>query len=206
MQSVEIRRWGYAQADFNISIYLVWLTILMVAVSGISRSVDNVIYIILATVGIFLIFFFFWLVLMAILAFFFISWRNRPGHYHSAAAGAEESLAWAQLVAVCIISILFIALGIAALRYEPLLSLWTTPPRPIAMGFFVLSCIVIMFSIYIQPLWHKDLFVIPEDYVEELLPDGTKLIKFNKESYSPIRDWYSQPDGEEKSQGESPDK
>ena len=205
MQSVEIRRWVYAQTDFNISIYLVRLTILMVAVSGISRSVDNVIYIMLATVGIFLIFFFFWLILMVILPFFFISWRNRPGHYHSATAGAEESLAWGQLVAVCIISLIFVALGIAALRYEPLLSLWATPPRPIAMGFFVLACIVIMFSIYIQPLWYKDLFVIPEDYVEEILPDGTKLIDYNKEPYSPIRDWYSQPVSEEKSQGETPD-
>jgi hypothetical protein len=203
MQSVEIRRWVYAQTDFRISIHLVRFAILMVAASGISRSVDNVIYLMVAAVGIFLIFFFFWLILMMILPFIFISWRNSPGHYHSAAAGAEESLAWGQLVSVCIISAIFVALGIAALRYESFLSLWTSPPRSIAMGFFVFACIVIMFSIYIQPLWHKDLFVIPENFVEKTLPDGTKLIDFNKEHYSPIRDWYSQPASGEKSQGKT---
>ena len=199
MQSVEIRRWGYAHTDFNISIYLVRFTILMVAASGISRTAYNVIYFTLATAGILLIFYFFLLIIATILSFFFISWRNRRGHYHSAAAGAEESYSWAELISVCIISAIFVALGIAALRYEPLLSLWTEPPSPIAMGFFVLACIAIMFSIYLQPMWYRDLFVIPEDFVEETSPDGTKLINFNEKPYSPIREWYSQQVSEEKS-------
>jgi len=40
MQSVEVRRWGYAQTDFKISIYLVRFTILILAASGLSRSHD----------------------------------------------------------------------------------------------------------------------------------------------------------------------
>lgn len=149
MQSVEVRRWGYAQTDFNISIYIVRFTILILAASGLSRSVDTVIYVMMAAVGVFLLFFIFLSVGTIVLSFFFITLRNRR-RYHSAAAGAGESLAWAHLVSMCVLAVSFVALGIASLRYEPLLSLWTMPPSPIAVGVFVFACIVVMLSLLIQ--------------------------------------------------------
>jgi len=192
MQSVEVRRWGYAQTDFKISIFLVRFTILILAASGLSRSVDTVVYVMLSAVGVFLLFLIAWFLGTMGLSFVFITLRNRRS-YHSAAAGAEESLFWAQLVAVCVLSIMFVALGIASLRYEPLLSLWSAPPSPIAMGFFVFACIVIMFSLYIQPWWYQDLFVIPPDFTDEILHDGKRIRTYHLKRYRPIWNWYSQP-------------
>ncbi len=199
MQSVEVRRWGYAQTDFKMSIYLVRFTILILAASGLSRSVDTVIYIILAAASVFLLFFIFLFVGTMILSFFFITLRNRR-RYHSAAAGAGESLAWAQLVSICVLAVSFLAIGIASLRYKPLLSLWTIPPSPIAVGVFVFACIVVMLSLLIQSRWHEDLFVIPPDFTEKILPNGQKSITYHKELYRPTWEWYSQHASKEKSQ------
>ncbi|MDP3097084.1 MAG: hypothetical protein Q8M86_03980 [Syntrophales bacterium] len=199
MQSVEVRRWGYAQTDFKISIYLVRFTILILAASGLSRSVNTIIYVLLAAVGVFLLFFIFLFVGTIVLSFFFITLRNLRG-YHSAAAGAGESLAWAHLVSMCFLSVGFLALGIASLQYEPLLSLWTTPPSPIAVGVFVFACIVTMVSLLIQSRWYEDLFVIPPDFVETTLPNGHKRRTYHHELYRPIWEWYSQHAGKEKSQ------
>ena len=199
MQSVEVRRWGYAQTDFKISIFLVRLTILILASSGLSRSVDTVYYVLLAAIGVFALFFIFVFVGTMVLAFFFITLRNRK-RYHSAAAGAGKSLAWAQLVSICVLAFIFVALGIASLRYEPLLSLWTMPPSPIAVGVFVFACIVVMLSLLIQSRWYEDLFVIPPDFTEKILPNGHKSRTYHKELYRPIWEWYSQHASKEKPQ------
>lgn len=199
MQSIEVRRWGYAQTDFKISIYLVRFTILILAASGLSRSVDTVIYVMLAAVGVFLLFSVFLLVGTMFLSFFFITLRNR-WRYHSAAVGAGEALGWAQLVSICVLAVGFVALGIASLRYKPFLSLWTTPPSPIAVGVFVFVCIMVMFSLLIQPRWHEDLFVIPPDFTEKILPDGRKSITFHKELYRPVWEWYSRHASDAKSE------
>ena len=198
MQSVEVRRWGYAQTDIKISIYLVQFTILILAASGLSRSVNTVIYVMLAAVGVSLLFFIFVFVGTMIFSFFFITLRNLRG-YHSAAAGAGESLAWAQLVSICILPVSFVALGIASLRYEPLLLLWPMPPSPIAVGFFVFACIVVMLSLLMQSRWYQDLFVIIPHYTERISLDGGKSI-LDKEIDPPIWEWYSQHASEEKSQ------
>jgi len=198
MQSVEVRRWGYARTDFKISFYLVRFTILILAASGLSRSVDTVIYVMLAAVGVFLLFFIFVFVGTMIFSFFFITLRNRRG-YHSAATGAGEALAWAQVVSMCILTVSFVILGIASLRYEPLLSLWTAPPSPIAVAFFVFAYIIVMLSLLIQSRWYEDLFVIPPNFTEKILPNGHKSITFHKELYRPIWEWYSQDASKEKS-------
>jgi len=199
MQSVEIRRWGFAQTDFKISIYLVRFSILILAASGLSRSLDTVVYIVLATVGAFLFFFIVWFLGTMGLSFVLITLRNRRG-YSSAAAGAGTALNWAQLVTVCVLIIIFISLGIASLRYQPLLSLWNVPPSSIALGFFVFVCIAIMLSLYCQPWWYNKLFAIPRDYTEEIMADGKKRRIYRIDSNPITWDWYSQNVSEEKSQ------
>lgn len=200
MQSVEVRRWGYAQTDFKISIYLVRFTILILAASGLSRSVNTIIYVMLMAVAVFVLFFIFLFVGTMVLSFFFITLRNLRRYHSAAAAGAGEALAWAQLVSICVLAVGFIVLGIASLRYEPLLSFWTTPPSPVAVGIFVFACIGVMFSLLIQGRWYKDLFVIPPNFTEEILPNGRKSTTFHTERYQPIWEWYSQHAGNEESQ------
>jgi hypothetical protein len=199
MQSVEIRRWGYAQTDFKISFYLVRFTILILAASGLSRSVNTVIYLMLAAASVFLLFFVFMYLGTMVLSFFFLRLRNSR-FYHSAAAGVGTAFNWAQLVTVCILAIIFVVFGIASIRYEPLLSLWTAPPSPIAIGVFVFACIVIMLSLLVQSRWYVDLFVIPPEFNETTLPDGHKRITFHKDIYRPIWEWYSQDVNKEKSE------
>lgn len=52
MQSVKVRRWRFAQADFKLSVFLVRATILVLAASGLHRSVSTILYIVLAALGV----------------------------------------------------------------------------------------------------------------------------------------------------------
>ena len=44
MQTKEVRRWHLAQADFKLSVFVVRATVLILAASGLSRSVETVLY------------------------------------------------------------------------------------------------------------------------------------------------------------------
>lgn len=160
MQSVEVRRWRYAQADIKLSVFLVQATILILAASGLDRSVDIVLYVALAVlavlVGATLARFTVMMGLMPLLIYV----RSRQGR-RSIASRTYESLAWTELIVVLALVVLLVVLGVASLHYEPLRSLWTIPPSALALALFVFACVAIVVSTYLQRAWYEKLFAAP---------------------------------------------
>ena len=111
-----------------------------------------------------------------------IAIRARQGrHDGSPVYAVMEAEGWAALVTVVLLSVLFIALGVGSLLYEPLRSLWTAPPTPTAVAVFVLTAIAVVISVYLQPKWYQALFVDDEaPFTTERLPDGTIGVSFRK--------------------------
>lgn len=197
MQSVEIRRWRLAQADFKMSIFLVRVTIVFLSASGLNRSVETILYLVLGALGVFTVsgfaLFLCMMGLMPLLSYM----RIRQGRW-SVASMASESLFWAELIVVCLLLIILVALGVASLHYEPLRSLWTLPPSPLALGFFVFVCVAVVASLYLQRVWYGKLFAIPPNFTEQRLPDGSIQRTYHNNPPD-VWDWYSQPVNNEES-------
>lgn len=199
MQPVEVRRWRFAQLDLKISVFLVRSSILILAVSGLDRSVETIFFVILAAIGLIVLSGLAIFIVMMGLAPLLIYLRaRRQGGYTSVAARVSESFALAQLIVGFILVILFIALGVASLSYEPLRSLWSTPPSPIALGFFVFTCVLLVVSLFIQHVWYDKLFASPPDYTVKILPDGRKQITGHIPPVD-VWDWYIEPVNDDES-------
>lgn len=165
----------------------------MLAASGLDRSVETVFYVALAVLVVLIGSGVFLSILMFALMRFLIHIRVRARHGRTSIAfRAIESYAWAKLIVDASIVILLIGLGVASLQYEPLRSLWTTPPSPISLGIFVLTSVAVVVSMHFQYAWYRKLFAIPPEFIEHRLPDGG--IQRTYPITPPIvRDWYSQP-------------
>jgi hypothetical protein len=195
MQSVEVRRWRLAQADFKLSVLLVRAAILVLAASGLDRSVDTVFYILLGAlvvlVGSGFALSLGTMVLMPLMIYI----RSRQGRT-SIASRAIESLAWAELIVVLALVALLVALGVASLNYEALRVLWTVPPSPLSLWLFVLACVAVVVSMFFQRVWYGKLFATPPAYTEQRLPNGG--IQRTYHNHPPdVWDWYSQPVNDE---------
>lgn len=195
MQSVEVRRWIYAQTDFKLSVFLVQATILILAASGLARSIETVFYVAIGAFAVLVGSRFAIKMVVRLLMPLIIYIRFRQGR-KSVAARAIESVFWAQLIVVFIQIFLFVAVGDASLRYESLRSLWTVPPSPFTLWVFVLACCVIVVSMYIRHDWYAKLFARPPIFTEKRLPDGTEQRTYPITPPN-IWDWYSQPDDDQ---------
>jgi len=191
MQCVEVRRWSFAQVDLKLSVYLVRITILVLAASGLSRSVETVFYVIFGTLSIIIVSSIAIFIIMMGLMPLLIYLRSHQGRY-SVASRAFESMAWAELIVVSFLSILFIVLGFATYHYAPMQSLWKTSPNPFAMGFFVFTCIILIVSFYLQRLWYRKLFADPPDFTEETQADGSVRRIYQSGRDRIVWNWYSQ--------------
>lgn len=188
MQSVEVRRWRYAQADFQLSVFLVRSTILILAASGLDRSVETVFYVALAALTVIIGSGIALYVVMIGVMFLLIHLRGRT----SIASKAMGAYAWAELVVVLALVVLFVAFACASLGYGPLYSLWTVPPSPLALGLFVLACVATIVSIYLQRIWYGKLFARPPAFTEQHTRDG-RLLRTYHDQTAAIWDWHSQP-------------
>ena len=157
MQPVEVRQWRLAQMDFKLSLFLVRATLLMLAASGLSRSVDTVVYVAIGTLilmgGSLLLIFLGTLAIMPVRMFI----RARQDRISVASSVIEASM-WSELLVLVLVVALLVTLGVASLQYEPLRSLWTTPPPPIAVAIFVAAGITVLISLKVQSYWEDYLF------------------------------------------------
>lgn len=195
MQAVEIRRWSYAQIDFKTSLFLARVTIVVLPASILDRSLYTIIYVIigggiilsLASVATFIA----TMLIMPVMLYV----RSRQGR-HGVAARAIESVAWAQIVVVFTLIVGLIVLGVASVIYQPLASVWTTPPSPFAIIFFVIGCIVVIVSIYTEDVWSNKLFAMPPPFTDRRLPDG-RLVRSFLPLPEDVWDWYIQPENKD---------
>ena len=177
MQSDDVRRWSLAQTDFKITVFLVRATLLILAAGGIYRSVETVVYI--AVAALLLLVGSMFLMFVGMLAFtpIMIRIRVRQGR-HSVAARVFEAMAWSEVMVVALIVAVFVAAGVASLRYEPMRSLWTVAPSPIAVALFVATAIVVVISIYFERIWYRKLFALQDMVTMSKRPNGTIGVSF----------------------------
>lgn len=198
MQPESVRRWRLAQADFKLTVFLVRTAALILGAGGLYRSIETV----LAVALVFLI-----LLVASVLLIgagtlaltpLMLAIRAR-GVGHSPGGtpfGAiMEAERWAALVTVMLLCVLFVALGVGFLLYEPLRSLWTAPPTATAVTVFVLTAIAVVISVYLQPRWYQEIFVDEAPFTTKRLPDGTIGVSFRKQptSVPPVQSENSNP-------------
>ncbi len=187
MQPESVRRWPLAQADFNLTVFIVRAAALILGAGGLYRSVETVLAVALVVL----------IILVAsvlligagtlALTPLMISIRARQGRQSPGGSpiwAIMEAEGWAALVTVVLLSVLFVALGVASLQYKPLLSLWTAPPTPTAVVVFVLTGIAVVISVYVQSIWTRALFLEEAPFTTERLPDGTIGLSFRKQPTS----------------------
>ena len=121
MQTKEVRRWHLAQADFKLSVFVVRATVLILAASGLSRSVETVLYVAIAAIALLTASLLLELLFTASLLPLFIYMTNRRVGKERAstsiASRVIEATSWAELSTFVLIAILLICLGIASIHY-----------------------------------------------------------------------------------------
>jgi len=184
MQPIEVRRWHLAQSDFRLSVFLVQATLLMLAAGGLNRSVDTILYVAIGTLVLMVAAILLLFLGMRVLMPLRMHIRERQGRV-SVAYSVIEAEGWAWLIAMGIIIALLVALGVASLQYEPLRSVWITPPSPIAVAIFIATAIAIIISVAYQWLWERKLFAHPAPYTTKKLPDGRIGVTLHRGSKMP---------------------
>ena len=161
MQSREVRRWRLAQLDFNLFLFLVRLTLVMLAAGGLHRSVDTFLIVVVGALI---------LVIGSMLALFLgmfllvpliMAMRTAIGRPYNSASVAPYiavASAWSEFIVVLLVSALLIALGFAGLKYDPILALWVERPDPIAMTVLVVTAVAVVNSYWLQSPAETKLF------------------------------------------------
>jgi hypothetical protein len=192
MQPVEVRRWGYAQADIHISVLLVQFALLALASSSLERSLRAIGFILAAAALSFLAALASMFCLMLIFVFVSV-WRSkRQGRRRGIAAVVMESTFLAMYVSVLALAITPILLAIGFHAYPPLRALLIAPPTLAGSVVFCIATLMVLFSFAAKRWWSTKLFAIPPRYVHEVMPDGREMM-YGQPVPPTVWDWYTTP-------------
>ena len=188
MQTKEVRRWHLAQADFKLSVFVVRATVLILAASGLSRSVETVLYVAIAAIALLTASLLLELLFTASLLPLFIYMTNRRVGKERAstsiASRVIEASSWGQLISVTFVVVLLIGLGIASIQYEPLRSRWISAD-PLAISILVITSVAVVLTLYFQRWWYDKLFENPHKVLTRKLPNGTIEVTFKDDRTPP---------------------
>ncbi|MGF6094751.1 hypothetical protein [Pseudomonas sp. 18175] len=189
MQSVEIRRWRYAQLDFKSIFWLTQASLTLLAASAIHRSFETLGYVALAWIAI-PISVIILTVLMYVVTFpmtlFIGSLKKRT----SVASMAMEGFAWATLLVILIVIVGIIGGSLAVAKYEPIRSLWLTPPSPLNIGLFATTAVAVTFMMFSRENLFINAFSMSSITVHERNHKG-KPIRMTIGNPPPVTtDWY----------------
>lgn len=189
MQSVEIRRWRYAQLDFKSLFWLTQASLTLLAASAIHRSFETLAYVVAAWVAIPVA-----VVVLTILSYIFtfpiVLLVGRLQKRSSVASMAIEGLAWATILVVGIIAVAVIGGSLAVAKYEPIRSLWPTPPSPLNIGLFATTAMAVTFMMFSRENLFIHVFSISRVTVHERDSNG-RPIRMTIGNPPPITtDWY----------------
>ena len=131
MQPKKVRRWSLAQIDCRLSWFLVRVTLLMLAASGLHRSVDLFILVVVGSfvvlLGSYTLIFVGTMAMTVMLQAF-----GSPRKGASPVPIKGTAMAWSELIATVLAVMVLVGSGFMVLVLEPFPWLWTEPPRPIA--------------------------------------------------------------------------
>jgi len=146
MQPKNVRRWRRARFDFKLSLNLVRGTLLMLAASGLSRSISTAVCIAISVVLFLILSILLELVGIIILTPLLAFIRKRQGRF-SIASRVAEAEGWSRLVLLILVSVALVGIGFASLYYPPFYNLlWTTPPPPTTIWVLVVTAVLVSIS------------------------------------------------------------
>jgi hypothetical protein len=187
MQSVEARRWGYAQFDYKVSIYLVRFAVLMLAASVLSRSVTTLISVIIDSLGVIFMSY----VVFVVLGIAMLPFKLRAFHL-------------AKKIVVGVLIVLIVFIGNNLMENESWRSSWEVPPDPQVIATLMVASILVVLSFYFESRLYHRLFasqVINTTYAER---DGSRHTYY--ETPKPdFWDWSSQDVSQEEEEPEEED-
>lgn len=193
MQSVETRRWGYAQLDFKLTINLVRAALVMLAVGVLRRSLSNIFYVLLA-VGAGAIVFMVGCFLITMVVMLILVWMNRNKPRASAARMAIGAAFMADFFMMVFYVLTLVCFGLCSMystRFQSFF--WTEPPSALSLWFFVVTCSVVIIDLYFQKRLDKDVFAEPSTCLKKRCPDG-KEVQTWREPPPVVWDWCSMPE------------
>lgn len=192
MQSVEVRRWGYAQADVNLSLLLVQFAMLALASSGLERSPRAVWLILAAAVLSFLVALATIFGLMLVYIFSSILRSKIRGVTRGIAAVVIEGTFYGMAFAILALAATPIILAVAFHTYAPLRDLLIAPPTVAGSVLFCTATLLVLFSFAGRRWWSTKLFAIPSRYIHWITRDGREMME--GQSVPPtVWDWYATP-------------
>jgi len=178
MQSVEVRRWGYARVDFGLIVNLVRVTLVLLAVGVLHRSLINVFYTLLA-VGVCSVAFIIGAFLLTMVVMFilvFLSKKNRRASAAGMAAGAVLISGFLMMVFAVIFLLCFGFFSMYSQRVQ--LLFWTEAPNTVSLWIFVCTCSIVIIDLYFQRRLDKLIFSEPETCLKKFFPDGQHILTF----------------------------
>ena len=162
MQPKNVRRWRLARFDFKLSFNLVRGTLLMLAASGLNRSISTAAYIAIAVVLFLLLSMLLEGIGTIALTPFLIIIRKRQGRF-SVAARVAEAEGWSRLLILIALGIALIWVGFKSLYYAPFYTLfWTTPPSPLVIWVVIIMAILVSISFTLEEKYLSELFAFVE--------------------------------------------
>ena len=183
MQQKEVRRWRLAGFDFKLTWNLVRGSLLMLAASGLNRSITTTVYVIISVIVFLLLSFLFEIVGMFVLTPLLASIRRRQDRY-SVASTVMAAGGWGRIVLLILTVAALITIAFAILQYPLLYKLWPTPPNPIAIWVVTITAIVVLISFMFEGKYMEELFALVEIDKDGVITtydeDGKKGIVFKK--------------------------
>lgn len=180
MQPINVRRWALARTDLNLTLWLFRAAIVSLGIGALHRSIESLL--VAVAVVVFLVIFALiniYIVMMLLMPF--LVWLRKRQGRHSVASRANESYLWAEFLTIVILILSFILLGVASVIYEPISSLLSTPPSPVAAGIAIVAFVSVLLSIYLEELWYPKIVAEPPSVITEKMPDGTVRVTFGKQ-------------------------
>lgn len=166
MQPKEIRRWQLAQIDYKITLNLLRLSLLTIAASNASRSIETVVGVTLAALifllGYFVLVFIGTMILMPIRMFI----RSLQGRI-SAASSAFEAVAWSMFIVALIYVLLFFSLGLSVFEKLPILNKLPPIPRQVSTIIFAVTAVIISVSFLFERVFLNLVFAFEPVMIEK---------------------------------------
>ncbi len=162
MQPKNVRRWKRAGFDFKLSLNLVRVTILMLAASGLDRSISTAAYILVFVFLFLTLSILFELSLTIALIPLLVFIRKRQGRFNIVSRIAEAE-GWSRLIILILVITVLIAVGFTSLYYAPFYNLlWVTPPKPILIWVVIVTAVLMSISFKVEKGYLNKLFALVE--------------------------------------------
>ncbi len=171
MQPKEVRRWNLAQIDYKITLNLIRLSLLTIAASSASRSIETVVGVTLAALTFLLGYFVFVSIFTMILMPLRMFIRSRQGRI-SAASSAIEAVGWSMFIVALIYVLLLLSLGLSVFEKIPILNKLPPMPHQVSTIIFAVAAIVIIISFLYERVFLNLIFAFEPVMIERSYFDG----------------------------------